>query len=150
MLTCVRHEDEPEGTAEPHELGNAGNFIRFSELQSSKGRIIDLENVYTRYCKPKLKHCRCKKLLGSLLDLRPDTIRINGNFFAEPPIAGCKCYLGAAVKKGFKFLYMNGDTEECRGKRDLMAEPYKTLCKYIVEHNCLGLAEITKTDPDDD
>ena len=104
IWTCTRNWDEPKAEPKPNQNLNEGNYIKFNEIQSDKGRTITLYMVYTQYCTPKLEQCRCKSLLETLLDDRPDTIKIQGAFAAKPPIAGCKCYLGAAVRKGFKFV----------------------------------------------
>ena len=149
IWTCTRNEDEPKAEPGPNQnLFKLGNYIKFYEIQSDKGRTITLSMVYTQYCTPKLEQCRCKSLLETLLDDRPDTIMIQGTFKAKPPIAGCKCYLGAAVKKGFKFVKMWGLRKKCQGKIDLSAEPYAKICETLVKNKCFGQAEIMKTDPD--
>ena len=132
-----------------------GNFIRFSEQQTAYNssytwHTILLRMVSTEYCAPKLEQCRCKSLLESLIALRSAN-RIALTFLARPYIAGCKCYLGAAAKKGFKFLRMFGllgseNNRHCVGKRDLTRKNYENVCKILKKHSCLGKWEITMED----
>lgn len=144
--TCTRKEGEPKG-----EWENEGNYIRFDFIPGERTPTLQLNMVYTRYCTPALDKCRCKSLLESLLDKRPEINRIIGKFLAKPAIAGCKCYLGAAARKGFKYLkmYGKGENKRCQGKRRVTVKHYDKICNKIVLNKCSDAwAEITKLDPD--
>ena len=123
-------------------------------MQDGRWNTLKVQLVQTTYCRPQLEQCRCKSLLESLLDRETTINKITGDFTAKPYIAGCKCYLGAAARKGFTFLKMESadNRKECKGTRKFTAdkgtENYETLCEKLKSLNCLGTGEITKLDPD--
>ena len=125
-----------------------GNFIWFTKTQSGRWNTLEILDVDTTYCKPQPEQCRCKSLLESLLALEPTINRITGSFLAEPYIKGCKCYLGAAVRKGFKFLKIENISRDCDGIRELTVGNYENKCIELLGFSCYGGAEITRTDPD--
>ena len=125
-----------------------GNFIMFTKKQTIRGNTLRVDFVKTNYCKPQLEQCRCKSLLGSLLALHSTINQITGSFRSLPYMAGCKCYLGAAARQGFKFLKMEDRGEECRGTIENPVDDYAKMCEKFSRNKCYGKIEITKIDPD--
>ena len=111
-----------------------GNYIR-SNIRNGE---LDLEDVWTEYCKPKHPKCGCKSLLDTILTdyTKLDTILLT--FAAHPIIAGCRCYLGAAARKGFKYVTVKSGRSECDGEKPLNKNNYVVLCNYYKEHNCVS------------
>ena len=122
----------------------------FTKIQDGRWNTLKVQLVQTTYCRPQLEQCRCKSLLESLLDRETTINKITGDFTAKPYIAGCKCYLGAAARKGFAFLKMENPAsrKECKGKRDFTVDDYEDLCLELQNFNCRGPVEMTKMDPD--
>ena len=128
--------------------GNLGNFIQFTTVQTDRWNTMDVMMVQAESCKPKPEQCRCKSLLESLLVLEPTVNRITGYLLATPFIKGCRCYLGAAARKGFKFVKLHSDLEECTGVKKLSVGNYASMCKTFKKKKCEGRGEITKHYPD--
>ena len=51
-------------------------------------------------------------------------------------IAGCKCYLGAAARAGFKYVTMQSGRNECDAEQTFNANTYEDLCNYYKKHKC--------------
>ena len=134
----------------PKKAGTAkrGNFIKYTKTQAGSWNTLKLVFVLANYCKPQLQQCRCSSLLDMLLALDSTINRITGYFSAKPYIAGCKCYMGAAARQGFKFLKMDGERKECRGTEPFTVRDYAQICERLSDDNCDGEAELTKIDPD--
>ena len=120
----------------------------FTIMQDGRWNTLKVQLVQTTYCRPQLEQCRCKSLLQSLLTLETSVNKITGKFFARPYIAGCKCYLGASTRQGFKYLKMEGRGEECRGTKEIPADDYAKMCETFSRNKCYGGFEMTKIDPD--
>ena len=135
----------PPKSARP---SHSGNFIHFRTEQTDRWNTMDVMMVQAESCKPKPEQCRCKSLLGSLLVLEPTVNRITGFVFTKPVIKGCRCYLGAAARKGFKFVKLHNDLEECTGVKKLSVGNYASMCKTFKKKKCYGRGEITKHYPD--
>ena len=133
------------------EAGRQGNFIWFAKAQFGRWNTLEILDIQASYCKPKLKQCRCKSLLESLLELEVTTNRITGSFSNSMRyIKGCKCVLGAAAKQGFSFFRMFGGGKEfCRGTKTLTVGKHKEMCKNLLKANCHGGVEITLWTPPD-
>ena len=114
-------------------LCDEGNHIQYAINENT----FDLQNVYAEYCKPKPKECHCKTMLHHLLSQNPNIVRIEGIFSANPFIAGCRCYLGAAAKNGFKYVKLDSSKEGCGEEQDFITTPYKTVCKNYKNLNCI-------------
>ena len=125
-----------------------GNFIIFTKKQTVRWNTLRVDFVKTNYCKPQLEQCRCKSLLGSLLALDSTINQITGSFRSLPYMAGCKCYLGAAARQGFKFLKIENISRDCDGTREFTVKNYEDKCIELLGFSCYGGAEITRTDPD--
>ena len=83
--------------------------------------------------------------MDSLIDKYPDLDEITGQFVATKEIQGCKCYLGAAARKGFNFFALDSKKDVCKGKRELNPGNYDEICKDLIENKCGGvLGNITK------
>ena len=131
----------------------SGNFIGHKIEQTVRWTTIELKDVQTTFCQPKPKQCSCSSLLDSLLLKNPSVDRIAYYFDAEPFMAGCKCYFGAAVRAGFKYVKLNGwsiSLEKCTGIKKLTKRKYPQMCQKLHNKNCYGLTEITKQKPDKD
>ena len=136
----------------------SGNYIGFRIIKTDRWTTMDLVIVSTTFCQPKPEQCRCSTLLEYLLREKPEINRIDGYFAADPPIIGCKCYLGAAAKQGFKFVKLKGRSQnlkkKCTGIHKLTVKGrgrkkgYRNLCKYLNDKQCFGPGEITKLPPD--
>ena len=77
-----------------------------------------------------------------------DVNKITGTFAASPWQAGCKCYLGAAARAGFKYVKLASRKEICQNKREFNTEDYGTICALYGEQKCddnQPTGEITKT-----
>ena len=114
--------------------GEAGNAIFFFVHDSDKTLVIS--SVNAEICKPKPEGCRCKNLLGSLIDKYPDLDKISGKFMARNAIGGCKCYLGAAGRKGFNYISLDSNKDGCKGKKALTSLNYDEICKQYAENEC--------------
>ena len=130
-----------------------GNFIMFEIIQDGRlNTLLKVKLVATSYCRPQLEQCRCNSLLQSLLTLETSVNKITGSFVAQPYIAGCECYLGAAARQGFRFLKMKdaANRKECKETREFTLGDFPEMCKTLQSFNCLGAAtmEITIMDPD--
>ena len=123
-LTC-RRENNPE---------TEGNYIRASITRA--GAELFLGDVWAEYCKPKLPKCRCKSLLGTILEDYPKLDTIRGYFAAYPKVAGCRCYMGAAARAGFKYVTMKSGRDVCDDKQTVNANSYVELCNYYKKHKC--------------
>ena len=137
------------------EAGRLGNFIWFAKTQFGRWNTLEILDIQASYCKPKLKQCRCKSLLESLLELEVTTNRITGANIRitgsnnRRYIKGCECVFGAAAKQGFNFFRMLGSGEEfCRETKTLTVGKYvNKMCKYLLKANCQGGIEITRGTP---
>ena len=76
-----------------------GNYVAYTRIAHT----LELDEVWGKYCKPKLEACSCTSLLSRVLHENKDVDKITGYFDAHPMIAGCKCYLGSAAEAGFKY-----------------------------------------------
>ena len=116
------------------DTGEAGNEIIFY-LDESDNTLV-LSFVYTEICDPKPEACRCKNLLGSLIDKYPDLDTIRGIFNPSNVIGGCRCYLGAAVKKGFNYVSLDSNKDGCKGKKAFTSQNYGEICQQYAENEC--------------
>jgi hypothetical protein len=75
-------------------------------------------------------------LLGSLIDEYPNLDKIHGYFTASNAIGGCKCYLGAAARKGFKYVKLDSNKKGCKGKKVVTSLTYDAICKKFEKNGC--------------
>lgn len=131
-----------------HPLGQEGNHIGFiTFIEDGRWEVMQLEQVNADYCNPTPPNCHCKTLLGSLLQRYPEVNKIKLQFTAEPFLAGCKCYLGAAARFGFDNVQFHTfPNEKCKELKLLTTKNYAIICKEYKKNKCGVLPwEITKT-----
>ena len=140
-------------TSDPQE----GNYI--AHYLKDDSHTIYLEDVYAEYCKPKPEECHCKTMLRNVLERFHDVDKIEGIFMASPFTAGCRCYLGAASRRGFRFVQFYSDRKGCNEKKEIspdkeadtyyghVCESYKKQKKKCAEDlhkNIYGKGALTK------
>ena len=121
-----------------------GNNIQY--FINNKGTKLSIEMVDAEYCNPKPKECGCSTMLKSLLDKTPNVQHIEGYFVAKPFIKVCRCYLGAAARKGFDTVEFTSESskDECNAKLEFNnKEPiegndkhYANFCKNYENLKC--------------
>ena len=89
---------------------------------------MDLYMGNAKLCEPKPKKCHCKTMLAEVLKKNPKVNRIEGSFTANPFIAGCRCYLGQAAKKGFRFVEIGADSSR---NFKFTEKTYVKICELI-------------------
>jgi len=140
--------------------GHKGNYIAYT-LQTqgqpaflNEYHTLELNDVWTKYCKPKPDTCTCTSLLSRVLEQNGDLDQIKGEFFAKPILHGCKCYLGAAANYGFQFIKLESEKEKCNTKKffnnelvegEYKPDNYREICAWYKKHKCFGSpGKITK------
>ena len=82
-------------------------------------------------------------MLEKVLELNPQTDRIDGYMKAKPFIAGCKCYLGAAARAGFRFVEDCDDASA--GRIEFTKNDYGQICESLEKAGkCEGKTKIYK------
>ena len=78
-------------------------------------------------------------MLDKVLKLNPEVDRIDGHFIANPFMAGCRCYLRAAAKVGFKYVQTRLGCEA-----EFTSENYVDVCNDLLKKKCAGSAKLFK------
>ena len=95
-----------------------------------------LRGASTTYCTPRPSACSCSSLIETELKKHPSVNTIRGVFSANPPLAGCKCYLGAAARAGFTSVTLESKKEACQGTKQINKNNYRDICEAYAKHNC--------------
>ena len=123
-----------------------GNYVTYTVKEED--HLLELDLVYTEYCKPKPEMCNCKELLFRVLQENKGVTKINGFFAATPWKFGCNCYLGRAAKSGLKYVKLASEKVKCQDKREFNENNYRKVCAKYGKQKCVKnqpLGEITKT-----
>ena len=141
-LTCSENKQRP----------CKGNFIAYG-LQNGDSHLY-IKNVNAEYCKPKPEACHCNRMLDNILAKYSELDEIEGFFMANPFMAGCKCYLGAAARAGFKYVQFESTKKKCNKKNKINIKNYGKVCKkynkmskkcaYSLKDNLYGKGFVTK------
>ena len=113
-----------------------GNHIRYFVSGPPNALIMDVQSVHANYCQGKPEGCRCKNLLGNVLDRYPTLRQLRGQLSAHPFMAGCRCYLGSAARRGFTAVSFNSPRPECTAVREFNVNNYQSNCKEFDDLNC--------------
>jgi len=106
-----------------------GNHIIYTVRKDDSGKdYLELDMVDATLCEPKPKKCHCNTMLPKVLKKNKKVKWIEGYFTANPFIAGCRCYLGVAAKKGFKFVEIEADPPK---SFKFTKKTYVNICKLM-------------------
>ena len=115
---------------------NEGNYILYTVGKDKTHSFLTLTNVDTEICIPKPKQCHCNtmldKVLKKVLEQFPGVNRIDGYFSASHFMKGCRCYLGAAARAGFKFI--ESSRGEFSGRIEFTKNDYVIVCDSLIEN----------------
>ena len=112
----------------------------YGVYKDGNSHVLKIETLIANLCEPKPEKCHCKTLLEKVLELNPQTDRIDGYMKANPWLFGCRCYLGEAARAGFKFI------EDCEnGERlEFTKNNYGKICEDLQKIKCRGNVKIYK------
>jgi len=127
VLTCSLNEIAyAQGNRILYNIRNDGNY----HLR------LELEEVAGVCCEPKPEQCHCNALLRRILEENPNIERIDGQFMADPFMAGCRCYLGVAADFEFKWVE---DCDEVNSERmEFTRTNYVQVCEKLKKRKCKG------------
>ena len=81
-------------------------------------------------------------MLQKVLESNPQVDRIDGYMKADPFIAGCRCYLGAAARAGFRFV--EDCDPKCKERFEFTTDDYGKICENLHKLKSRGMAKIYK------
>ena len=112
---------------------NAGNYLKYHV----RDHTLELDMVYTDFCKEKPPACTCSSLFSRALDENPAVTTIMGTFAANPWEAGCKCYLGEAARHGFGYVKLeHNKKDKCNDVRSFNKADYREVCANYGKQKC--------------
>ena len=121
---------------------NGNHLVYTVGTETGSGKdYLELRLVNGELCEPKPKDCNCKTMLAEVLEANPTVNWINGYFNANPFIAGCRCYLGVAANKGFRFVETIAVSE---GRFEFTKSDYVQICEDLEKKLPEGF-DITRT-----
>ena len=120
-----------------------GNHIMYGVYKDGNSHVLKIETLIANLCEPKPEKCHCKTLVEKVLELNIQTDRIDGYMKADPFIAGCNCYLGAAARAGFRFVEDCDDASA--GRIEFTKNDYGQICESLEKAGkCEGKTKIYK------
>ena len=114
-----------------------GNWIFFNIRKDGNYHLrLEIEEVVANCCEPKPEQCHCNTLLRRVLQENLNVERIDGQFTANPFMAGCRCYLGVAAEFDFKWVE---DCDDVTPERmEFTRTNYAQVCEKLEKQKCMG------------
>ena len=125
-LTCALKQD----------FFKQGNFIFYNIRNDGSHVRLEIEEVAANCCEPKPEQCHCNTLLRRVLQENLNVDRIDGQFAADPYMAGCRCYLGVAAD--FEFKWIEACDKVTPERMEFTTTNYVQVCEKLKKQKCMG------------